>query len=111
MISSILSVPKKAVEVDSQHGPIEYLSRIVTPDHGAVFSMDLPHFRVRSLDILMSEADELAKLDRDCKEVLGRVGDTMKTIFESDAQKVASQKRANNSESTLLKDWRVPAKE
>lgn len=73
------------------------LRSAVTTDYGTTYPFLIPTFKIGSLDALVQQADDLAKLASDCEAVVGRVGDTLENILEGDQSKIADQKNVNDS--------------
>ena len=71
----------------------------MTNDYGTVTPFNIPPFKVGTLDILVQQADELAKLATSCEGAVGKVGDTLRNILEGDEEKIQQQKMVNDRES------------
>lgn len=69
----------------------------MTPDNGSVNSFPIPEFKIGTLDALVQQADELAKLDSSCQNVVAKIGDALKSILEGDEAQVESMKTVNDS--------------
>ena len=57
----------------------------------------IPEFKIGTLDALVQQADELAKLESSCQGVVAKVGDSLKNLLEGDEDKIAQQKTVNDS--------------
>lgn len=96
----LVSLPTSIAPSNSHDEALTALRSTVTTDYGTVFPFSIPEFKIGTLDALVQQADELAKLDTACEAVVGKVGDTLKTILEGDEEKMAQQKMVNDSQST-----------
>ncbi|KIV98840.1 uncharacterized protein PV09_09411 [Verruconis gallopava] len=63
---------------------------------GNVLPFAIPAFKIGTLDALVQQADDLAKLSSGCEAVVGKVGDSLKSILDGDEAKVADQKTIND---------------
>lgn len=97
----LVSLPNSISPSNSHDEALTALRSAVTTDYGTVFPFSVPEFKIGTLDALVQQADELAKLDTACEAVVGKVGDTLKTILEGDEEKIAQQKTINDSQSIV----------
>ncbi|KAI1269198.1 vacuolar ATP synthase subunit C [Xylariaceae sp. FL1019] len=65
-------------------------------DNGTVVPFPVPEFKIGSLDALVQQADDLAKLDSACEALVAKVGDSLKTLYDGDESKAADQKMVND---------------
>lgn len=98
----LVSLPTSIAPSNNHDEALTALRSAVTTDYGTVFPFSIPEFKIGTLDALVQQADELAKLDTACESVVGKVGDTLQTILAGDAEKIAQQKKVNDSQSILL---------
>ncbi|EKD13166.1 uncharacterized protein L3040_002967 [Drepanopeziza brunnea f. sp. 'multigermtubi'] len=56
----------------------------------------VPDFKIGTLDALVQQADDLAKLESVCEAVVAKVGDSLKNLLEGDEDKIAQQKTVND---------------
>jgi V-type H+-transporting ATPase subunit C len=68
-------------------------------DNGNVQPFKIPEFKIGTLDALVGQADDLAKLEGSCEAVVAKVGDTLRSLLEGDEEKIAQQKTVNDSRS------------
>ena len=68
-------------------------------DNGTVQPFKVPEFKIGTLDALVQQADDLAKLESSCEAVVAKVGDTLRSLLEGDEEKIAQQKTVNDSKS------------
>jgi len=119
--SSTLLHQRKAIQTSNMSGPIKYmlvslptsispandqeealtaLRSTVTTDNGTVLPFKIPEFKIGSVDTLIQQADDLAKLEGSCQAVVAKVGDSLRSLLEGNEEKIASQKTVNDSMST-----------
>ena len=97
----LVSLPTSIVPSNKHDEALTALRSAVTTDYGTVFPFSIPEFKIGTLDALVQQADELAKLDATCEGVVGKVGDTLKIILEGDEERMARQKTVNDSQSMI----------
>jgi V-type H+-transporting ATPase subunit C len=66
-------------------------------NEGTSVQFAIPAFKIGTLDALVQQADDLAKLSTACEAVVGKVGDSLKSILDGDEVKAADQKTINDS--------------
>lgn len=104
----LISLPASISPTNSHDEALTALRSAVTTDYGTVFPFAIPEFKIGTLDALVQQADELAKLEAGCEAVAGKVGDSLKTILEGDEGKIAQQKTVNDSQLALMSGtWQV----
>lgn len=107
----LVSLPNSISPTNDHDEALTALRSAVTTDYGSVFPFQIPEFKIGTLDALVQQADELAKLELGCEAVVGKVGDSLKAILEGDEDKIAQQKNVNDSkfkayDETMCKiDW------
>lgn len=70
-------------------------------DNGTVLPFKIPDFKIGSVDVLIQQADDLAKLESSCQAVVGKVGESLRSLLEGDEEKISQQKTVNDSESEM----------
>ncbi|KAI0402058.1 vacuolar ATP synthase-like protein subunit C 1 [Xylaria palmicola] len=65
-------------------------------DNGTVVPFHIPKFKIGTLDALVQQADDLAKLDAACQALVAKVGDSLRTLYDGDEQKAAEQQVVND---------------
>ncbi|KAI0525783.1 vacuolar ATP synthase-like protein subunit C 1 [Xylaria bambusicola] len=65
-------------------------------DNGTVVQFPIPNFKIGTLDALVQQADDLAKLDSACQALVAKVGDSLRTLYDGDDQKASEQKIVND---------------
>ena len=98
----LVSLPASINPSNDHDEALTTLRSAVTTDNGTVYPFPIPEFKIGTLDALVQQADELSKLEAGCEAVVGKVGDSLKTILEGDEEKIAQQKTVNDSEEILL---------
>ncbi|KAI5293842.1 Vacuolar ATP synthase subunit C [Ascosphaera acerosa] len=58
----------------------------------AVVSFPIPEFKVGTLDMLVQQADELARLSALCEAVVGKVGEALRTALGGDEERLEQAK-------------------
>lgn len=66
-------------------------------DSGTVQPFKIPEFKIGTLDALVQQADDLAKLESACEGVVAKIGDSLRSLLEGDEGKIAQQKTVNDS--------------
>lgn len=93
----LVSLPLRTFESSDQGDAISSLSATITPDNGTVYPFPIPEFKIGTLDALVQQADDLAKLHGACEGVVSRVADSLKGILDGNEDKIAQQKMVNDS--------------
>ena len=94
----LVSLPTSISATNDHDEALTALRSALTTDYGSVFPFAIPEFKIGSLDALVQQADELAKLEVGCEGVVGKVGDSLKTILEGDQEKIGQSKTVNDSQ-------------
>ncbi len=95
----LVSLPNSISPSNDHDEALTALRSAVSTDYGTVYPFNIPEFKIGTLDALVQQADELAKLEGLCEAVVGKVGDSLRTILEGDENKIAQQKTVNDSSS------------
>jgi V-type H+-transporting ATPase subunit C len=66
-------------------------------DNGTVVPFTVPNFKIGTLDALVQQADDLAKLDSACEALVAKVGDSLRSLYDGDEDEAAEQKMVNDS--------------
>lgn len=99
----LVSLPLRIFDTEDA---LSSLSATVTPDNGTVLPFSIPSFKIGTLDALVQQADDLAKLDAACHGVVSKVADSLRAILDGDEKKIEDQKMVNDSEDTPWNLWR-----
>lgn len=94
----LLSLPLRTFDTGDKDEALQSLSATVTSENGEVLPFPMPAFKIGTLDALVQQADELAKLHTGCEGVVQRVADSLKNILDGDEDKIEQNKRVNDSE-------------
>ena len=95
----LVSLPTSISPANEHDEALTTLRSTITNDYGSVFPFPIPDFKIGTLDALVQQADDLAKLDSSSEGVVVKVGDSLKAILEGDEEKISQQKTVNDSES------------
>jgi len=98
----LVSLPASVAPSNHHEDALEALQKAAPKDLGTVYNFSIPEFKIGTLDALVQQADELAKLEGSCQVVVGKVGDSLKNILEGDEQKLSEMRRVDDSESTHM---------
>lgn len=93
----LLSLPTSIVPSHHRDDALDAVQSTVSPDNGSVAAFPIPEFKIGTLDALVSQADELAKLEGQCQGVVGKVGDALRNILEGDEAQIERMKVVNDS--------------
>ena len=93
----LVSLPTSISPSGDHDEALTAIRSTVTTDNGTVTPFKLPPFKIGTLDALVQQADDLAKLENACEGVVAKVGDSLKGILEGDEEKIAQQKTVNDS--------------
>jgi V-type H+-transporting ATPase subunit C len=98
----LVSLPTSISPSGDQDEALTALRSTVTTDNGTVLPFKIPEFKIGSVDTLIQQADDLAKLENSCQAVASKVGDSLRSLLEGDEEKIAQQKTVNDSRQPLL---------
>ncbi|KAJ9130788.1 V-type proton ATPase subunit C [Coniochaeta hoffmannii] len=91
----LLSLPQRIFDTSADDA-ISSLSSTIPSDSGTVLPFSVPSFKIGTLDALVGQADDLAKLDSACEGVVSKVADSLKSILDGDEDKLDQQKMVND---------------
>jgi V-type H+-transporting ATPase subunit C len=94
---SLLSLPLEAFDSSDRNDALATLRSIVS-DLGTVIPYRIPSFKIGTLDALVQQADDLAKMDSTCAGVVSKVADSLKSLLGGDEGKIAQHKKVNESQ-------------
>ncbi|KAJ5689892.1 hypothetical protein N7462_004284 [Penicillium macrosclerotiorum] len=92
----LLSLPTSIVPSHHRDDALEAVSTTVSPDNGSAASFSIPEFKIGTLDALVQQADELAKLESSCQGVVAKVGDALRNILDGDEAQIERMKVVND---------------
>lgn len=93
----LLSLPTSIVPSHHKDDALDAVSTTVAPENGSAASFPIPEFKIGTLDALVQQADELAKLEGQCQGVVAKVGDALKNILDGDEAQIERMKVVNDS--------------
>jgi V-type H+-transporting ATPase subunit C len=92
----LVSLPTSISTSQDKEDALNALRRTVG-DNGTTYPFNLPTFKIGTLDALVQQADDLAKLNTACEAVVSKVADSLRSILDGDEMKIAQQKTINES--------------
>lgn len=95
---TLLSLPLGAFDSNDRKDAVSSLGATVSADNGAVLPFSIPDFKIGTLDALVQQADDLAKLESTCQTVVGKVSESLRSVLDNDEDRIASYKMVNDSE-------------
>lgn len=93
---ALISLPQSAFDSGDRDEAISSLSATITSDNGSVLPFSIPDFKIGTLDLLVQQADDLAKLEGACQSVVAKVADSLRTVLNNDEDRMASYKMVND---------------
>lgn len=93
----LVSLPTSIVPSNDKEEALTALRSTITTNNGAVAPFKIPEFKIGTLDALVQQADDLAKLENACNGVVAKVGDSLRALLEGDEAKISQQKTVNDS--------------
>ncbi|KAI1094188.1 ATPase, V1 complex, subunit C [Rostrohypoxylon terebratum] len=92
----LLSLPLSTFDTGDKEEALESVKVTITSKNGTVLPFPVPNFKIGTLDALVQQADDLAKLSTGCEGVVNKVGDSLRTLYEGDEEKASQQKNVND---------------
>lgn len=92
----LVSLPTSIAPSDNRDEALTALRSSVTTDCGTTSPFTIPSFKIGTLDALVQQADDLAKLESACEGVVAKVADSLRSILEGDEEKIGQQKTVND---------------
>jgi V-type H+-transporting ATPase subunit C len=93
----LVSLPTSISPANDQDEALKALQTTISKDNAEVYPFKIPSFKIGTLDALVQQADDLAKLETACQGVVAKIGDSLRNILEDDEAKIAQQKTVNDS--------------
>lgn len=93
----LVSLPTSISQSNDKEEAFSTLQSTVSADNGTVLPFKIPEFKIGTLDALVQQADDLAKLEGGCQAVVAKVGDSLRKLLEGDEDKISQQKTVNDS--------------
>ncbi|KAI9882784.1 MAG: hypothetical protein M1823_005463 [Watsoniomyces obsoletus] len=92
----LVSLPTSISPSNDREEAFTALQATISADNGTVSRFPIPELKMGTLDALVQQADELAKLDTACDGVVSKIGDGLRNILEGDQEKINQQKAVND---------------
>ncbi|KAL2858315.1 hypothetical protein BJX68DRAFT_228405 [Aspergillus pseudodeflectus] len=92
----LISLPTSITPSHHRDDALEAITATISPDNGSVTPFSIPEFKIGTLDALVQQADELAKLEAACQGVVGKVGDALRNILDGDEGQIEKMKTVND---------------
>ncbi|KAI3558731.1 V-ATPase subunit C [Colletotrichum abscissum] len=93
---ALVSLPLGIFDSGDKDDALSSLSATISPENGSVRPFNIPDFKIGTLDALVQQADDLAKLESTCQAVVAKVADSLKSILDGDEDKISQQKMVND---------------
>jgi V-type H+-transporting ATPase subunit C len=91
-----VSVPSSITPSGHKDDALQALQKAAN-EYATVSPFSIPELKIGTLDALIQQSEELAKLAGTCESVVSKVGDSLRNILEGDEGKIAQQKTVNDS--------------
>jgi V-type H+-transporting ATPase subunit C len=95
---AVISLPLGAFDSSDKDDAVSSLKSTVSADNGTVLPFNVPDFKIGTLDGLVQQADDLAKLEQNCEAVVAKVADSLRSVLDSDPDRLAQYKMVNDSQ-------------
>lgn len=93
----LVSLPNSISSSGDKDEALTTLRSAVSTDYGTTYPFAIPEFKVGTLDALVQQADDLAKLEQGCKGAVDKIVDSVRGLVEGDEDKLQEQKVVNDS--------------
>lgn len=93
----LVSLPTSISAQHTSDAALSTLRTTLTTASVETYNFPIPTFKIGTLDALVAQADELAKLAGDAEGVVGKVADSLRTLLEGDEEKVGQQRVVGDS--------------
>ncbi|KAL7628244.1 Vacuolar ATP synthase subunit C [Parahypoxylon ruwenzoriense] len=93
---ALLSLPLSTFDTGDKQEALDSLKTTIKPENGTILPFPVPNFKIGTLDALVQQADDLAKLGTACEGVVGKVGDSLRSLYEGNEDKASQQKMVND---------------
>jgi V-type H+-transporting ATPase subunit C len=92
----LVSLPTSISTSSDKEEALTALRSTVSSENVTVSPFKIPEFKIGTLDALVQQADDLAKLEGNCEAVVAKVGDSLRFLLEGDEDKIIQQKTVND---------------
>ncbi|RPB27740.1 vacuolar H+-ATPase V1 sector, subunit C [Terfezia boudieri ATCC MYA-4762] len=79
----LVALPATIVRSGDEDEAFNALTATVSPDAGEVARFNIPSFKIGTLDALVLQADELAKVDQQVESAVAKVADVLRNVCEA----------------------------
>ncbi|KAI1415655.1 ATPase, V1 complex, subunit C [Hypoxylon sp. FL1857] len=93
---ALVSLPLSTFDTGDKQEALDSLKATISSENGNVLPFPVPNFKIGTLDALVQQADDLAKLNTACEGVVSKVGDSLRSLYEGNEDKAAEQKMVND---------------
>ncbi|CAJ2513465.1 Uu.00g015840.m01.CDS01 [Anthostomella pinea] len=93
---ALVSLPLSTFDTGDKEEALDAVKSTITSENGTVLPFPVPNFKIGTLDALVQQADDLAKLDAACEGLVGKIGDSLRTLYDGDEEKTAQQQTVND---------------
>jgi V-type H+-transporting ATPase subunit C len=95
---AVVALPLGAFDLSDKDEAVSSLSATISPDNGKVVPFHVPDFKIGTLDALVQQADDLAKLEANSQATVAKVADSLRTILNGDEDRLSQYKMVNDSQ-------------
>lgn len=92
----LVSLPTSISPSNHADDALTALRSTVTTDNGTTYPFAIPNFKIGTLDALVQQADDLAKLDAACEQAVAKVGDSLRSLNDGDDERTQQHKTIND---------------
>lgn len=94
----LVSLPLRIFDSSDKKAALASLEATINLDNASsIASFPVPEFKIGTLDALVQQADDLAKLESACASVVSKVTESMRSILDGDESKLVQQQVVNDS--------------
>ena len=97
----LVSLPTSISPSGDKDEALNSLRLAVTTELGTTTPFSIPTFKIGTLDALVQQADDLAKLSSASESVVGKIGESLAAVLDHDQSKIEQQKTINDSKFLL----------
>jgi len=91
----LVALPATIVRSGDEDEAFNALTATVSSDAGEVAPFNIPSFKIGTLDALVLQADELAKIDQQVESAVAKVADVLRNVCEDG--RIEEHKTVNDS--------------
>jgi V-type H+-transporting ATPase subunit C len=93
---ALLSLPLSGFDSSDRDDALSSLKATIPSTDTTVLPFNLPSFKIGTLDGLVQQADDLAKLEANCQNVVAKVADSLRSVLSNDENRLAQYKMVND---------------